>query len=108
MLGGLWLLGLRVSTSSTTILTRPTGRIGSSSYIGERRDGVLRDRWFNLARQEAARKISVGNSMAEEGKGSISSEQGLAAEAAYKTPSPLGLALQRHRRRCRLLLGAAR
>jgi hypothetical protein len=35
----------------------------------------------NLARQEAARKIGVGNSMAEEEKSLISSEQDLAAAA---------------------------
>jgi hypothetical protein len=45
-------------------------------------------------RQDAARKIGVGNSMAEEGKSVICSEKDLAAAAAYKTPSPLGLALQ--------------
>jgi hypothetical protein len=70
MLGGSWLPGLRASTSSTTILTRPIGRTGSSSCIGERRD----DQWFNsnLARQDAARKIGVGNSLTEEEKSLIS------------------------------------
>jgi hypothetical protein len=51
--------------------------------------GGYGDSWFNsgLIEQEAARKIGVGNSLANETKSLIGPEQDLAAAAAYKTPS---------------------
>jgi hypothetical protein len=51
--------------------------------------GGYGDSWFNsgLKEQDAARKIGVGNSFANETKSLIGPEQDLAAAAAYKTPS---------------------
>jgi hypothetical protein len=58
--------------------------------------GGYTDQWFNsnLAKQEAARKIGIGNSMAEEAKSLIAPEQDLAAAAAYRPPSIWGPLLQ--------------
>jgi hypothetical protein len=51
--------------------------------------GGYGDQWFtqNLGEQDAARKIGVGNTFANETKSLIGPEQDLAAAAAYKTPS---------------------
>lgn len=58
--------------------------------------GGYGDQWFNsnLAEQDAARKIGVGNSFANETKSLIGPEQDLAGAAAYRPPSPIGGILQ--------------
>jgi hypothetical protein len=58
--------------------------------------GGYGDQWFNsgLAGQDAARKIGVGNSFANETKSLIAPEQDLAGAAAYKPPSVWGSVLQ--------------
>src|SRR5262249_8012648 len=54
--------------------------------------GGFSDQWFNsdLAKQDAARKIGVANSNANNIKSLIGPEQDLAAAAAYRPPSPWG------------------
>jgi hypothetical protein len=58
--------------------------------------GGYTDSWFNsnLAKQDAARKIGVGNAMANETKSLIGPEQDLAGAAAYRPPSMWGSVLQ--------------
>jgi len=52
--------------------------------------GGYGDSWFNsgLTEQDAARRIGVGNTFANEDKSLLGPEQDLAQAAAYKTPSP--------------------
>lgn len=54
--------------------------------------GGYNDQWFNsnLAKQDAARHIGIGNSFANEEKSLISPEQDLGAAAAYKPPGMAG------------------
>jgi hypothetical protein len=54
--------------------------------------GGYSDQWFNsnLAKQDAARKIGLGNSNAENLKSLLPAEQGIAQAEAYKPPSPWG------------------
>jgi hypothetical protein len=54
--------------------------------------GGYGDQWFNsgLARQDAARKIGIGNSNAENLKSLLEPEQDIAGVEAYKPPSTLG------------------
>jgi hypothetical protein len=51
--------------------------------------GGYGDQWFNsnLAEQDAARKVGIGNLFANETKSLIGPEQDLAGAASYKTPS---------------------
>ena len=58
--------------------------------------GGYTDQWFNsnLARQDAARKIGIGNSNAENLKSLLPAEQDIAATEAYKPPSMWGQVLQ--------------
>jgi hypothetical protein len=69
----------------------PTNQANATGKLGG-----YGDQWFNsgLSEQDAARKIGVGNTFANETKSLIGPEQDLAAAAAYKTPSILGQALQ--------------
>jgi hypothetical protein len=54
--------------------------------------GGYGDQWFNsnLAQQDAARKIGIGNSNAENLKSLLPAEQDIAQAEAYKPPSPWG------------------
>jgi hypothetical protein len=54
--------------------------------------GGYSDSWLNsnLAQQDAARKIGIGNSNAENLKSLLPAEQDIAQDEAYKPPSPWG------------------
>jgi hypothetical protein len=54
--------------------------------------GGYGDQWFNsnLTQQDAARKIGIGNSNAENLKSLLPAEQDIAQAEAYKPPSPWG------------------
>jgi hypothetical protein len=54
--------------------------------------GGYGDQWLNsnLTQQDAARKIGIGNSNAENLKSLLPAEQDIAQTEAYKTPSPWG------------------
>lgn len=58
--------------------------------------GGYGDQWFNsnLAKQDAARKIGIGNSNAENLKSLLPAQQDIAAAEAYRPPSMIGGVMQ--------------
>jgi hypothetical protein len=76
--------------TNQTCRTRSTSPPDEATNAGKL--GGYSDQWFNsnLAKQDAARKIGLGNSNAENLKSLLPAEQGIAQAEAYKPPSPWG------------------